>query len=123
MTDQDSMIHHVLDILTEECDVILDRMESKFMLGESDPNKLTIEEVCSKLNSHYERIEDRDIQGNQELEFSEWVKQYNGTCTKCRKYGHRSKSADCTEKSSSGKKGEDKRKCWNCGEICRSHQE
>ena len=76
------MIHHVLDILTEECDVILDRMESKFMLGESDPNKLTIEEVCSKLNSRYEWIEDRDIQGNQELEFSEWVKQYKGTCTK-----------------------------------------
>ena len=114
MTDQDFMIH-VLNNLTEEYDVILDGMESKLMLGESDPSRLTIEEIRSKLNNRYERIEDRDEQAKREVAFAEFVKQYKGTCTKCGKYGH--KSADCTEKSSRGTKGEDKRKCWNCGEI------
>ena len=69
MTDQDFMIH-VLNNLTEEYDVILDGMESKLMLGDNDPNKLTIEEIRAKLNNRHERIEDRDSQDKREVVFA-----------------------------------------------------
>ena len=50
MTDQDFMIH-VLNNLPEQYDVVLDGMESRLMLGDGDPNKLTIEDVRDKLNN------------------------------------------------------------------------
>ena len=44
MSDEDFMIH-VLNNLTEDYDVVLDGMESRLMLNENNPNKLTIEDV------------------------------------------------------------------------------
>ena len=55
MSDQDYMIH-ILNNLPESYDVILDGMESRLMLPDSDPNKLTIENIRDKLNSQFERI-------------------------------------------------------------------
>ena len=37
-------------------DVVLDGMESRLMLAINHENKLTIEEVCDKLNNRFERI-------------------------------------------------------------------
>ena len=44
MSDEEFMIH-VLNNLTEEYDVVLGGMESRLMLKENDPRKLTIEDV------------------------------------------------------------------------------
>ena len=49
MSDEDFMIH-VLNNLTEDYDVVLDGLESRLMLNENDPNKLTIEDVRDKLS-------------------------------------------------------------------------
>ena len=49
MSDEDFMIH-VLNNLTEEYGVVLDKMESRLMLKEDNPNKLTIEDVRDKLS-------------------------------------------------------------------------
>ena len=49
MSDEDFMIH-VLNNLTEDYDVVLDGLESRLMLNENDPNKLTIEDVRVKLS-------------------------------------------------------------------------
>ena len=59
MTDQDFMIH-VLNNLPEQYDVVLDGMESRLMLKDEDPNKLTIEDVRAKLNSRFDRIDERE---------------------------------------------------------------
>jgi hypothetical protein len=55
MSDQDFMIH-ILNNLPESYNVILYGMESRLMLADSDPNKLTIENIRDKLNSRFERI-------------------------------------------------------------------
>ena len=58
ISDEDFMIH-VLNNLTEDYDVVLDGMESRLMLKENDPNKLTIEDVRDKLSGRYDRIRER----------------------------------------------------------------
>jgi len=58
MSDEDFMIH-VLNNLTEDYDVVLDGMESRLMLNENDPNKLTIEDVRDKLSGRFDRIRER----------------------------------------------------------------
>ena len=50
---------HNLKILTEEYDVFLDGMDSRLMLKENDPNKLTIEDVWDKMSGWYGRIRER----------------------------------------------------------------
>ena len=58
MLDKDLVIH-ILNNLTEEYEVILGWMESRLMLKENDPNKLTIEDVQDKLSGGYDRICER----------------------------------------------------------------
>lgn len=125
MSDLDFLIH-VLNNLPELYDVVLDGMESKLMLADTDPNKLKIEDVRDKLNSRYERIIDHakesreleDDDGSEEKALLAWQSQYKGVCYKCGVYGH--KGTDC--------KGNFKGKCWTCGkhghksEVCDSRK-
>ena len=55
MSDEDFMTH-VLNNLTKECDVVFVKMESRLMLKENNPNKLTIEDVQDKLSGSFDRI-------------------------------------------------------------------
>jgi hypothetical protein len=65
MNDQDFMIH-ILNNLPESYDVILDGMESRFMLPDSDPSKLTIENIRDKLNNRFERITKNELAKEEE---------------------------------------------------------
>ena len=47
---------HILNNLPEEYGVILDGLESRLIIPDSDPNKLTIENIRDKLNNRFERI-------------------------------------------------------------------
>lgn len=114
MNDQDFMIH-ILNNLPEEYDVILDGMESRLMLPDSDPNKLTIENIRDKLNNRFERIAKNTEAKEEEKAFAAFSKQYKGRCGKCGDYGH--KSSDCSE----NRKGDSSHSsfngtCYYCGE-------
>ena len=117
MTDQDFMIH-VLNNLPVEYDVILDGMESRLMLPNGDSNKLTIEDIRSKLNHRFERMDERESQSKQEMAFVTYQKKFKGTCYNCGQYGH--KGADCPNKTGARKpangKGKKRRTCYYCGE-------
>ena len=69
MSDLDFMIH-VLNNLPEEYDVVLDGLENRLMLPESDSNKLTIENIRDKLNNRYERIKHTDYEFGEEKALS-----------------------------------------------------
>ena len=101
MSDQDFLIH-ILNNLPEEYDVVLDGLESRLMLDESDKNKLTIKDVQDKLNNRYERLNERDKHIEEIAMYTKT--QYKGLCTKCGKYGH--KGIQCP----------DEKQCWKCGE-------
>jgi hypothetical protein len=93
MSDIDFMMH-ILNNLPELYDVVLDDMENRLMLKDTDPHKLTIEEVRDKLNNRFVRIDDREHgngKGNDETALV--THQFKGTCSKCGKYGH--KGVDC----------------------------
>ena len=94
---------HVLNNLTEEYDVVLDGMESRLMLKENDPNKLTIEDVRDKLSGRYDRIceriaKHRDGHITDGTGMTAYTKQYKGICGKCGEYGHHSKSCPQNER-------------------------
>ena len=102
MSDEDFMIH-VLNNLTEDYDVVLDGMESRLMLKENDPNKLTIEDVRDKLSGRYDRICERiakhgDGPITDETGMAAYMKQYKGICGKCGEYGHHSKNCPQNER-------------------------
>ena len=61
MSDLDVLIY-VLNNLPELYDVVLDGMESKLMLKDDDPGKLTIEDMRAKLNHRYERMKERAVE-------------------------------------------------------------
>ena len=110
MTDQDFMIH-ILNNLPEEYDVVLDGMESRLMLEESDSNKLTIENIRDKLNNRYERIIKNEEADLEEKALIAFKKQYKGRCSKCGEYGHKSGDWKCSE----SENNQDSRKCYYCG--------
>ena len=96
MSDEDFMIH-VLNNLTKDYDVVLDGMESRLMLKENDPNKLSIEEVRDKLSGRYDRVRERianhkDGPITDENDMAAYSKQYKGICGKCGEYGHHSRN-------------------------------
>ena len=111
MSDQDFMIH-ILNNLPESYDVILDGMESRLMLPDSDPNKLTIENIRDKLNSRFERIAKNESAREDEQALAAYSKQYKGRCSKCGEYGH--KSGDCKDDKKGGSSF--KGSCFYCGE-------
>lgn len=78
MTDVDFMIH-ILNNLPEDYDVVLDGLESRLMLKDGDPNKLTIEDVRDKLNNRYERLDERTEEVKEEKALAAYYKkQYKG---------------------------------------------
>jgi hypothetical protein len=111
MNDQDFMIH-ILNNLPESYDVILDGMESRLMLPDSDPSKLTIENIRDKLNNRFERITKNELAKEEEHTLAAFNKQYKGRCSNCGEYGH--KSGDCKDK----RKGNPtfNGSCYYCGE-------
>ena len=125
MSDEDFMIH-VLNNLTEDYDVVLDGMESRLMLNENDPNKLTIEDVRDKLSGRFDRIRERsekekDSSWVTEEALAAYTKQYKGICGKCGEYGHHSRI--CPQNEPNGFKFQPKRgnykpeaACYYCGE-------
>ena len=94
MSDQDFMIH-VLNNLPEEYDVVLDGMESRLLLADSDPNKLTIEDVRAKVNNRFERIEEREGKKGENDDVAFFTKdgkgggKFEGTCFHCGERGHK----------------------------------
>ena len=50
----------VLNNLPEPYDVVLDGMENRLMLEESDDNHLNIEDIRAKLSNQYEWLDDRE---------------------------------------------------------------
>ena len=90
--------------------MVLDGMESRLMLTDNDPQKLTLDEVLEKLNNRYERKHDHDdddassngdpdnhvlvsLNDDTEAAFVAFMKKVKGTCNRCGKCGH--KGADC----------------------------
>ena len=110
MSDLDFMIH-VLNNLPEPYDVVLDGMESRLMLEESDNNHLTTGEIRAKLSHRYERMDDRkhkkDIMRNDEAFHVGGPSQDKGSFNKCGKYGH--KGTKCPEVTVNVFI------CWHCG--------
>jgi len=99
MSDKDFMVK-VLNNLPSEYDVILDGLENRLTLDQSDPNTLTIENIREKLNNRYERILGK-IEAEEEKEEEKalvgyYKRQYKGRCSNCGEYGH--KGADCPER-------------------------
>ena len=125
MSDEDFMIH-VLNNLTEDYDVVLDGMESRLMLNENNPNKLTIEDVRDKLSGRFDRIRERsekekDSSWVTEEALAAYTKKYKGICGKCGEYGHHSRN--CPQNEPNGFKFQSKRgnykteaTCYYCGE-------
>ena len=119
MSDLDFIIR-VFNSLPEPYDVVLDGMESRLMLEESDDNHLTIEDIRAKLSNRYEWLDDRnhkkDIVRNNEALYAGGPNQYKGSCSKCGKYSH--KGIECPEVTGNGfvfwycgKRGHTKRFC------------
>ena len=120
MSDRDFMVK-ILNNLPPEYDVILDGLENRLILDESDSNALTIESIRDKINNCYEHINAQDKIVEEKAHYANYKKPYKGRCLFCGEYGH--KSGDCPEKkkpperadevleeSSNGFKGE----CWYC---------
>lgn len=120
MADIDFMIH-ILNNLPEEYDVVLDGMESRLMLDDSNPSKLTIEDIRDKLNNRFERIDERSEQEEREVALAGYYgKAFKGLCNKCGKYGH--KASECrSDKTDNGKSvhngqnGKSNIICYHCG--------
>ena len=110
MSDLGCMIR-VLNNLPEPYDVVLDDMESRLVLEESDDSHLTIEDIRAKLSNQYERLDDRkhenDIAQNDEAQYAGGPNQYKGGCNKCGKYYH--EETECPEVTGNGFV------CWHCG--------
>lgn len=58
MKDIDLLVH-ALNNMPDEYDSVVDGMEGRLELPDSDPKKLTIEDLRDKLSSHYQRLTDR----------------------------------------------------------------
>ena len=87
MSDEDFMIH-VLNNLTEEYNMALDRMESRLMLRENGLITLTIEDFQEKLSERFDEICERIANHKNgpitdETSMAAHAKQYTGICGKC----------------------------------------
>ena len=113
MSDLDFLIH-VLNNLPEEYDVVLDGMESRLMLKDTDPKLLTIEDMRSRLNNRFERVKERFHEKERPHGDVAYYANtgFKGSCTKCGKYGH--KGSDCRSRNGNGTgfKGT----CYTCSE-------
>ena len=112
MSDLGCMIR-VLNNLPEPYDVVLDDMEGRLVLEESDDSHLTIEDIRAKLSNRYEQVDDRehekgDVENNKAL-YAGGSSQYKGSCNKCGKYGH--KGTECPEVTGYSFV------CWYCEEL------
>ena len=106
--------------------MVLDGMESRLMLNENDPNKLTIEDVRDKLSGRFDRIcerseKEKDSSWVTEEALAAYTKQYKGICGKCGEYGHHSRI--CPQNEPNGFRFKSKRgnynpeaACYYCGE-------
>ena len=101
----------VFNNLPEPYDVVLDGVESRLMVEESDENHLTIEEIRAKLSHRYERLDDRkheeDIGRKDKALYAGGPSQYKGSCNKCGKNDN--KGAECPEVTGNVFI------CWHCG--------
>ena len=82
------------------------------MLPDSDPNKLTIENIRDKLNNRFERIAKNTEAKEEEKALAAFQKQYKGRCGKCGEYGHKSGNCPENRKGNSSFNGS----CYYCGE-------
>ena len=102
MSDEDFTIC-VLNNLTEDYDVDLDGMETRLMLQENDPNKLTIEDVHDKLSGRYDRIREqianhKDWLIADKTGMAAYSKQCKRIYGKCGKYGHHRRNCQQNKK-------------------------
>ena len=102
MSDLDFLIH-VLNNLPDEYDVVLDGMEERLMLKDSDPKKLTIGDMRDKLNNRFERLKGRLNHAKEKDDMALYAN-FKGNCTKCGKQGH--KGTGCPN---------NRIVCWHCG--------
>ena len=102
MSDLDFLIH-VLNNLPDKYDVVLDGMEERLMLEDSDPKKLTIGDMRDKLNNRFERLKGR-LNNAKEKDDVALYANFKGNCTKCGKQGH--KGTGCPN---------NRIVCWHCG--------
>ena len=115
MSDQDFMIH-VLNNLPVEYDVVLDGMESRLLLANSDPKKLTIEDIRAKLNNQFDRIDERENENNENVAYFAKSGKYEGYCAKCGKYGHHESVCRSNQNGDAGKGGRTfLGTCYHCG--------
>ena len=109
MSDLDFLIH-VLNNLPDEYDVVLDGMEERLMLKDSDPKKLTIGDMRDKLNNRFERLKERSKEKNGHDDATHYeaafYTTFKGNCSKCGKQGH--KGTDCPG---------NRVVCWHCGKT------
>ena len=90
MTDQDFIIH--IKSITEEYNVILGGTESRLMLSESHPNKLTIEDIQDNLNNRVGQINGRKVDKNynkEDMALRAFMRNYKGTCNTYGNYSHK----------------------------------
>ena len=121
MSDLDFMIH-ILNNLPELYDVVLDGMESRLMLPESDMNKLTIENIREKLNNRYERTKRNEYENENENGYEKalsasnyYKKKFKGRCHDCGQIGHKASNCPNDAKKGYGRFGNIK--CFYCGKM------
>ena len=83
MTDMDFIIH-ILGNLPEEYEVAIESLKERL---EDTSNKLGIEEVRTKLNARFARINRQKEKGKEELGFHVVERRYP-PCKNCGKHGH-----------------------------------
>ena len=93
MTDVDVIIH-VLSNLPEDYEVQVNELEEKL---QDASVTVSIEDVRSKLNSRYARIQKNEESREEEKALAAFRKQFKGLCNKCGQYGHKSGDPKCPE--------------------------
>ena len=83
ITDMDFIIH-VLGDLSEEYEIAVENLEVQF---EDITNKLGIEEVCTKFNARFARINRQKDKNEDELGFQAVERRFP-PCKNCGKHGH-----------------------------------
>ena len=93
MTDVDVIIH-VLSNLPEDYEVQVNELEEKL---QDTSVTISIEDIRSKLNSRYARIQKNEETREEEKALAAFRKQFKGLCNKCGQYGHKSGDPKCPE--------------------------
>ena len=114
ISDIDSIIH-ILGNLPEEYEVAIESLEERL---EDTSNKLSIEEVRTKLNARFARINKKKEKTKDELGFQALEKK-KPTCRNCGKTGHT--HWKCPSKPKNGVTSKScleiysNKLCWYCG--------